>query len=116
MATFVSMLTWSGDPQPEPCDVRTAVDARSFDLQAQGMHSLVFLPDRGVCAAVMVSSHPSDAEISGIAASILPDADVRVTSLRFDDDPTLPASIAGDVLPPSPDDQLVAMFQAATGA
>ncbi len=115
MSTFVSMLTWSGDPQPAPCDVRTAVDARSYDLQAQGMHSLVFLPDRSVCAAVMVSSHQSDAEIRGIAASILPDAEVRITSMRFDDHPASPASVARDALPPSQDDQLVAMFQAVAG-
>ncbi len=103
MPTFVSMLNWSGDPQPEPRDVRGAIDSRATGLRACGLHSVVLLPDKGVCAAIMISNCDASEDAGALAATILPRAHVRVESILFDDEPAglclLPdLPLAGDAL------------------
>jgi hypothetical protein len=103
MPTFVSMLNWSGDPQPEPSDVRGAIESRATGLRACGLHSLVLLPDKGVCAAIMISHVDASEDAAALAATILPRTRVRVESILFDDEPAglwlLPdVSLAGDEL------------------
>ena len=116
MATYVSMLNWSGEPQPEPDDVRAAVGAQSYELRARGLHSLVFLPDKGVCAAIMIVSCDDDGEVSAIARDLLPEAEVRVDSMRFDDEPAMPAWIAREVVRPPEGDELGLIYRAVVGA
>ncbi|MDP9237307.1 MAG: hypothetical protein M3P30_07920 [Chloroflexota bacterium] len=109
MPTFVSMLNWSGDPQPEPGDVRDAINSRATGLRACGLHSLVLLPDKGVCAAIMISHGDTSEDVTALAAAILPRARVRVESILFDDEP------AGLWLLPDvslADDELTALYEA----
>jgi len=110
--TYISMINWTGDPPPQPADVRDAIEPQSCDLRARGMHSIVFLPDKGACAAVMIFSCNSDGDVAAIVDTILPDADVRVETMRFDGDPALPTWIARAVAPPSPDAELNAVYKA----
>jgi len=91
MGTFVSMVNWCGDPQPDPDGVAGAVHARSAELAAAGLHSLVFLPDEGECAAIMIASARDAHAAERIARAILPSAEVRIETMPFDDDPGLPA-------------------------
>lgn len=116
MPTYVSMLTWSGHPQPAPADVRAAIDEESYEFRARGLHSLVFLPDRGMCAAIMVSSSSDDGDVEALACSILPEDDVFVTSMRFDDVPALIDSFARELDAPSSNEELVAVYQAVVAA
>ena len=53
---FVSMVKWTGDPQPHPADVRAAIAAREQTLAGAGLHSVVFLPDEGTCSAIMIAT------------------------------------------------------------
>ena len=87
MGTYVSMLNWTGEPQPQPADVRVAVRRHNTRLQTRGMHSLAFLPDEGECAAVMVCSASDEEAVAELAYSILPHALLRIDTMRFDDDP-----------------------------
>lgn len=97
------MINWSGNPQPEPSDVRAAIDERSLELRAHGLHSMVFLPDEGVCAAIMVASCENAADAGALGASILPDAAMRIESMPFDDDGGMPARLQRRDAPPSAD-------------
>jgi len=100
MATYVSIVNWSGCPQPARADVASAVaGARPF-FRARGLNSLAIMPDEGECSAIMVSRCDDEAAAAGLAALILPATDVSVESMRFDDEPELPAWIARDEQPP----------------
>jgi hypothetical protein len=112
MPTYISMINWTGDPPPQPGDIRDAIEPQSCDLRARGMHSIVFLPDRGACAAVMIFSCRSDDDVAAIIDTILPEANARVDTMRFDDDPALPAWISRAVAPPSPAAELDAVYAA----
>ena len=86
MPTYISMLNWSGEPQPQIEEVRSAIALHSPALKRRGLHSVAFLPDEGACCAVMVATVDNPAAITSIATSILPKAIVRIESMRFDDD------------------------------
>ncbi len=68
MPTFVSMITWSGDPQPQPADVLDELGTRSRVLRDAGLHSLVLLPDEGVCSAIMVATCHMEADVRAACA------------------------------------------------
>lgn len=105
MSTFVSMLIWSGTPQPQPRDVRAAIRRGRF--QKRGLHSLAFLPDEGECAAVMVSSAADEESVAEMAYSILPRSSLRIDTMPFDDGPAGESHGEGAVvLPPPPCDEL----------
>lgn len=100
MPTYVSIVNWSGRPQPTPEDVARAVAGALPFFRARGLNSLAFMPDEGECSAIMVSRGDDEPAAAGLAALILPAAEVSVESMRFDDEPELPAWIARDVQPP----------------
>jgi hypothetical protein len=102
MPTYVSMVRWTGDPQPEPADVREAIAARGLALAAAGLRSIVFLPDEGACCAVMVSTCDCEPDVERLASAILRDANVRIDSTRFDDIPPTPEQIGAEDAPPPP--------------
>lgn len=106
MTTFVSMLTWTGEPQPRPADVRLQIRRRGDQLRTRGMHSLAFLPDEGECAAVMISSCSDVDDVTDLAYSILPTAILHVESMRFDDGPADDHGMGEVVSPPPPRDYL----------
>lgn len=112
MPMFVSMLNWSGTPQPSPEDVRDAI-RDDVTLPLRGLHSLVFLPDEGACAAVMVASSDDVRGVRRIARMILPWAHVRIESMRFDE-PDAPAMVVEDSLPHPPYDYRRALLAAVT--
>jgi hypothetical protein len=115
MSTFVSMITWAGDARPHPVEVRAAVDARFSELRDAGFHSLVFLPEDRACTAVMVASCDDEDGAERIASAIWPDCDVRVESMRFDDD-DVPAWIGREATAPRPSDYLAAVLDALVSA
>jgi hypothetical protein len=88
MATYVSMVTWTGDPRPGPRDVRDAIRRRDDALMRAGLHSVALLPGERECAAVMVASVPDERALGKLARSILPDADVTMEAMRFDQELT----------------------------
>jgi hypothetical protein len=102
MGTYVSMLNWSGEPQPQPADVRVAVRRRREQLQTRGMHSLAFLPDEGECAAVMICSASDEDAVAELAYSILPHALLRIETMRFDDGPSDEHGLGAVDCPPPP--------------
>lgn len=104
MPTYVSILNWSGDPQPSAADVRAAIEGHGATLIRQGLHSLAFLPDEGDCAAIMVATCRDVDAVARLAASILTDATVQADSMVFDDAPGTPAWIANEEAPPPPRD------------
>jgi hypothetical protein len=104
MPTYVSILNWSGDPQPSIADVRAAIDEHTAVLALKGLHSVAFLPDEGECAAIMVATCDDEAAVARLAASILGDAEPRVDTMLFDDDPGTRAEVTGELLPPPPGD------------
>lgn len=106
MTTFVSMLTWTGNPQPQPADVRLQIRRRGDQLRTRGLHSLAFLPDEGECAAVMISSCSHEDDVMDLAYSILPAAILNIESMRFDDGPTDEHGMGEVVSPPPPRDYL----------
>jgi hypothetical protein len=115
MPTYVSILNWSGDPQPRAADVRAAIDGHGAALIRQGLHSLAFLPDEGDCAAIMVATCRDDLAVAHLAASILADAVVQADSMVFDDDGDgTPAWIANEEAPPPPRDFHRALLAAIT--
>ena len=116
MATFVSMLNWCGEPPVEPADVQRQADVRSDHLRAAGMHSLVFLPDEGSCAALMISAADDATSVDSLARAIIPRAYVRVESMRFDDDSATPAWLTFDGEPDLPGTGLEALFEEVAAA
>jgi hypothetical protein len=112
MPTYVSIVNWSGCSQPSIEDVRRAIGERDVELRRRGMHSLAFLPDEGVCTGIMVATCGSLDDVDGIAAAILPSADVRVESMMFEDEPGVPAWISREVVPPPPRDFRRALLKA----
>ena len=100
MPTYASLVSWSGHPQPTQEDVPRAVAGALPFFRSRGLHSLAFMPDEGECAAIMVSRCDDEPAAAALGALILPAAEARVESMRFDDEPELPAWIARDVQPP----------------
>ncbi len=111
MPMYISMLNWTGTPQPSPEDVRDAVRS-DVTLPLRGLHSMVFLPDEGACAAVMVASAEDERGVRRIARLILPWARVRIESMRFDE-PAAGAVVEG-TLPRPPHDYRRALLAAVT--
>lgn len=112
MPTYISMLNWTGTPQPHPFDLRNAVLRHDARLRAAGLHSVALLPDEGACAAVMVATVADESTAEDLAASILPHATIRIESMRFDDDPTEQDGTREVVCPPPPRDYLKAVLEA----
>jgi hypothetical protein len=112
MPTYISMLNWSGSPQPSIASVRSLLTLRSPFLRMRGMHSVAFLPDEGDCAAVMVATCRDEEETAKLAASIAPAFDVRVESMLFDDDPGTPAWLQQETAPPLPRGAVRSLLQA----
>lgn len=112
MPTYISMLNWTGDPQPGPADVRIAVLRHDASLRACGLHSIALLPEEATCGAVMVATADDEAAAERLAASILPHATIRIESMRFDDDPAEPDGTREVVCPPPPRDYLKAVLKA----
>ena len=115
MRTYISMLAWSGTPQPLPSDVRIAVLRRGGRLREAGLRSVALLPGEGACAAVMVATTADESAADRLAASILPHATVRVETTRFDDDPAELDGTREVVCPPPPRDHLRAALEAVAG-
>ena len=116
MATFVSMLNWCGEPPLAQADIQRQADVRGDGLRAAGMHSLVFLPDEGTCAAIMISAAEDAASADSLARAIVPRAYVRVESMRFDDDPAPPAWLMLGDEADLPDAGLVALYEEVAAA
>jgi len=100
MPVYVSIVNWSGRPQPTRGDVARAVAGALPLFRARGLNSLAFMPDEGECSAIMVSRCDDEPAAAALAALMLPAAEARVESMRFDDEPKPPAWIARDVQPP----------------
>ncbi len=112
MPTFVSMVTWTGDPQPEPADVRDAIAAREAALADAGLRSIVFLPDEGACCGIMVATCDREPDVERLASAILREATVRIDSTRFDDFSPAPAQPDAEDAPPLPTGCLGAVLEA----
>ena len=112
MPTYISILNWSGTPEPRPSDVRIAVLRHGGRLRAAGLHSIVLLPGEGACAAVMVAATGDEATVERLAASILPHATIRIETMRFDVETTEPDGTREVVYPPPPRDYLRAVLEA----
>jgi hypothetical protein len=106
------MLNWSGTPQPSVHAIRTAIGIRSPFLRMRGMHSVVFLPDEGECAAVMIATCRDAEAVDQLAACIEPAARVRVETMLFDDDPGAPAWLQEVTAPPLPRGAARSLLQA----
>ncbi len=115
MPTYISMLNWTGTPQPRPSDLRIAVLRHDARLRRGGIHSIALLPDEGACAAVMVTTADDEAAAARVAASILPQATIGIESMRFDDDPAESDGTREVVCPPPPRDYLQAVLKAIAG-
>ena len=110
MPTYVSILNWSGTPQPTPAGVQRAIEQRAHDLRRKGLHSVVLLPDEGECAAILVTTAREEAAVSSVARSIFPAAAVHCETVLFDaGDDTVADRVAEaravcerETLPPSP--------------
>lgn len=113
MATYVSILNWSGEPQPTAHDVRAAVAAQREWFRSRGLHSLVFLPDEGECAAIMVSNCARRNDPEALAQDILPAASLLCETMRFDDPPAASAALQR---PRPPQDFSRALLRAIAGA
>jgi hypothetical protein len=112
MPTYISMLDWSGTPQPLPSHLRVALLRDDARLRAAGLHSIALLPGEGACAAVMVATTGDESAAERLAASILPHATIRIETMRFDDDPMEPNGEREVVCPPPPRDYLRAILEA----
>jgi len=115
MPTYISMLNWTGTPQPQLTDVRTAVLREDARLYAGGVHSVALLEDESACAAVVVATALNKDAAERLAASILPNATVRIESIRFDEDPKEQEGIREVVCPPPSRDYLKAVLEAVAG-
>ncbi len=112
MPTYISMLNWTGTPQPQPSDIRISVLRQDARLRAGGMHSVALLPDEGACAAVMVATVGDEDAAALLASAILPHATIRIESMRFDEDPKEQDGTREVVCPPPPRDYLNAVLEA----
>jgi hypothetical protein len=112
MPTFVSMLNWTGIPAPTPDDVGVAIVGRTYELRDDGMHSVVFRPDQGACAAIMIATCADDDALGRLAESILPGAHVHIESMEFDGDGKMPAWTGREEALPPPGGYLGALYQA----
>jgi len=112
MPTFVSMLNWTGTPAPMPDDVGEAIAGRTYELRDAGMHSVVFLPDQGDCAAIMIATCADEDALVRLAESIFLSAHVHIESMVFDDDSKMPAWIGREEVPPPPGGYLGALYEA----
>jgi len=114
MPTYISMVNWSGSPQPSIAQIRAAVDLHSPLLRTRGLHSVAFLPDEGECAAVMIATCRDAAGAEQMAAEIEPSARVRVETMLFDDDPgtRTPAWLRHEPGPPLPREAARSLLQA----
>lgn len=112
MPTYVSVLNWSGRPQPRTEDVRQAISSQEAALRGAGMHSVVFLPDEGECAAIMVATCDDARAVTEIASSILPATEVQIETMLFDDDPGVPAWAVREAAPPPVRDFRRALLEA----
>jgi hypothetical protein len=95
------MLNWSRQPAPSPAEIRAAVRQKSGGLRLLGLHSVAVLPQEGECAAVMISRGDDERAARRLASAILPDADLRIESMRVDDGPSTPVW-SGDTESPPP--------------
>lgn len=100
MATFVSMVNWTGAPYPQPSQVRSAVQERDDDLRRRGLRSVSVLAGDDACTAVIVATVEDERAAARLAASIIPDATLRIDSMRFDDDPGEAGWTSDEVRPP----------------
>jgi hypothetical protein len=112
MPTFVSMLNWTGTPAPTPDNVGEAITGRTYELRDAGMHSVVFLPDQGDCAAIMIATCTDEDALGRMAASILPSAHIHIESMVFDGDSKMPAWIDREEALPPPGGYLGALYEA----
>lgn len=112
MPTYISMLNWTGTPQPLPAELRASVRRHDERLRASGLHSVALLPDEGACAAVMVATVADKDAAATLAGSILPHATTRIESMRFDEDPKEQDGTREVVCPPPPPDYLNAVLEA----
>ena len=112
MPTYVSMVNWYGQPQPQPADVRGAVAEHDMLLRLNGLHSVALLPDEGDCAAVMIATVPGETAARRLAQSILPYASIRISTMRFDDDIEIPQDSREAAGPPPPRGYLEAVLEA----
>jgi len=112
MPTFVSMITWTGDPQPRPGDVLDQLGTRSRTLREAGLHSLVFLPDEGACAAIMVAACEMEPDVERLAAAILRGATVHVEAMKFEDGPAATVRHGRQDVPPPASSYLSAVLEA----
>jgi len=112
MPTYVSMVRWTGDPQPEPADVRDAIAGREQALADAGLRSIVFLPDEGICSAIVVSTCDREPDVVRLASAILREATVRVDSSQFDDIRPAPKQLGTKDAPPLPTRYLGAVLEA----
>ncbi len=112
MPTYISMVSWSGSPHPSIARIRAAIDERSPFLRMGGLHSVVFLPDEGACAAVMIATCRNAASAEKIAAEIDPQSRVIVDTMLFDDDPGTPAWLRHESRPPLPRSAVRSLLQA----
>jgi hypothetical protein len=110
------MLNWCTGAQPRPRALQREADVRAPELRAAGMHSLVFLPDEGECAAIMIATGEDASAVERIARAISPRVYVRIESMRFDDDPAMPAWIIGNAGPTLPGDGLAALYDEVAAA
>jgi hypothetical protein len=110
--TFVSMVKWTGEPQPHPADVRDAIAARGQTLAAAGLHSVVFLPDEGACSAIMIATCDLGPDVARLAEAILRGATAHVDSMKFEDVPPAPVELELEDAPPPPPGYLDAVLQA----
>jgi hypothetical protein len=115
MPTYISMLNWTGTPQPLPAHLRAAVLRHDARLRDSGLHSVALLPDEGACAAVMVATVADEDAAAELAGSILPHATIRIESMRFDEDPKEQDETREVVCPPPPRDYLKAVLKAIGG-
>ena len=112
MPTFVSMVRWTGDPQPHPADVRAAIAAHERTLSEAGLHPVVFLPDEGTCSAIMIATCDFEADVARLAAAILRNATVHIESTKFGDVPPAPLALELEDAPPPPPGYLDAVLEA----
>jgi hypothetical protein len=112
MPTYISVVHWSGWPQPRVTDVRASIDAQGPTLRRRGLHSVAFVPEEGDCAAVMVSTCSDEPAVARLADAILPGAQPSVESMRFDDDASTAPPAAREAVPPPLRDYRRALLRA----
>jgi hypothetical protein len=87
--------------------VRLVIRRRDRQFRTRGLHSVAFLPEEGECAAIMVCTCPDEDAVHELAYSILPQAILRIDTMRFDEDASDESHGMGAVVcPPPPRDHL----------